>query len=562
MVPLFRSRAPRKNSRRTPEKRRLSIERLESRFALSTLSVMNLNDAGSGSLRQAILDADAAGGSNIIDFAIAGTIQLTSGALPTITDATSIQGSTAPGWTAAPVVEINCNGFGGLQIGAGVTGGAISTVAIVNASGAGVTLNGDNASVTGNYIGVGLNGTTAMANSGDGLELVSSDGNTISGNVISGNQGNGIDLNSSADNLLTNNFVGTNAAGTAPLGNGQNGVLITALAAGNTLGAVGQPNVISGNSANGVLINSGSTGNVVTGNMIGTNAAGTAALGNTLDGVKVSGASQNVIGQANNISYYNTSSMPTTPTGETGIRGTGTAGQYYITGNAYADGVLFQGTIAGVGTSYTVNYIDSQGTTYPTNVYGPDVVNSTTLRLVGTYNNSAAGTVNSFIYTGTTSEFNNPANFSSLTFPGATYTYAHSTAGGLVVGNNDNPVDHGEADLPYGPGQAFLYNIAQQTWTDIAYPGSKTTSAYGIWYNGGTSYTIAGGYSMGLIDTFTNQNQPIGTSYMVDYNSATGQFSHWTSFAAPFGGNVLTHFQGISRRKRASTRWPRMPRRA
>ena len=174
----------------------------------------------------------------------------------TITDATSIQGSTAPGWTAAPVVEINCNGFGGLQIGAGVTGGAISTVAIVNASGAGVTLNGDNASVTGNYIGVGLNGTTAMPNSGDGLEVVSSDGNTISGNVISGNQGNGIDLNSSADNLLTNNFVGTNAAGTAP-GNGQNWVLITALAAGNTLGAVGQPNVISGNSANGVLINSG-----------------------------------------------------------------------------------------------------------------------------------------------------------------------------------------------------------------------------------------------------------------------------------------------------------------
>ena len=166
---------------------------------------------------------------------------------------------------------------------------------------------------------------------------------------------------------------------------------------------------------------------------------------------------------------------------------------------------------------------------------------------MGTYNNSAAGTVNSFIYTGTTSEFNNPANFSSLTFPGATYTYAHSTAGGLVVGNNDNPVDHGgQADLPYGPGQAFLYNIAQETWTDIAYPGSKTTSAYGIWYNGGTSYTIAGGYSMGLIDTFTNQNQPIGTSYMVDYNSATGQFSHWTSFAAPFGGNVLTHFQGIS----------------
>ena len=30
--------------------------------------------------------------------------------------------------------------------------------------------------------------------------------------------------------------------------------------------------------------------------------------------------------------------------------------------------------------------------------------------------------------------------------------------------------------------------------TDVVYPGSKSNTAYGIWYNGGTSYTrIVGG---------------------------------------------------------------------
>ncbi len=38
------------------------------------------------------------------------------------------------------------------------------------------------------------------------------------------------------------------------------------------------------------------------------------------------------------VTYYDTLSMPITPTGETGIHGTGTPGQYYITGNAYQDG--------------------------------------------------------------------------------------------------------------------------------------------------------------------------------------------------------------------------------
>jgi len=55
------------------------------------LTVTNTDDSGSGSLRQAILDANAAGGDDSISFTVAGTITLAS-ALPTITDNTTITG--------------------------------------------------------------------------------------------------------------------------------------------------------------------------------------------------------------------------------------------------------------------------------------------------------------------------------------------------------------------------------------------------------------------------------------------------------------------------------------
>ena len=59
----------------------------------AAFSVTNSNDSGSGSLRQAILNANAAGGSNTITFqsGLAGTITLTSGQI-TISNNLSVQG--------------------------------------------------------------------------------------------------------------------------------------------------------------------------------------------------------------------------------------------------------------------------------------------------------------------------------------------------------------------------------------------------------------------------------------------------------------------------------------
>src|SRR5215467_4383453 len=55
-------------TRQTPTRRRLTLEALEDRLVPSTFSVMNTSDSGVGSLRQAILDANAAAGADVINF--------------------------------------------------------------------------------------------------------------------------------------------------------------------------------------------------------------------------------------------------------------------------------------------------------------------------------------------------------------------------------------------------------------------------------------------------------------------------------------------------------------
>jgi hypothetical protein len=84
----------RKNNRKIVGKRSLRCETLEDRRVLATFTVINTNDAGAGSLRQAILDANAMAGPDMIDFAPAlggATINLTTGTL-SITDSVNIDG--------------------------------------------------------------------------------------------------------------------------------------------------------------------------------------------------------------------------------------------------------------------------------------------------------------------------------------------------------------------------------------------------------------------------------------------------------------------------------------
>lgn len=75
----------------------------------------------------------------------------------------------------------------------------------------------------------------------------------------------------------------------------------------------------------------------------------------------------------------------------------------------------------------------------------------------------------------------------------------------------------------------------------VSLGGALSVTIYGIWHNGGTSYTIAGGYS--------NLNaQGLDIGYVADYDLATDTVSHWTDYSynnLPID-SVVSHFEGIT----------------
>ena len=86
----------------------------------ATFIVTTTADSGAGSLRQAILNANTNPGPDTITFQISGTKPFTitpSSALPLVTNTLTIDGTTQPGYSNAPVVELK-----GSSAGAGVAG--------------------------------------------------------------------------------------------------------------------------------------------------------------------------------------------------------------------------------------------------------------------------------------------------------------------------------------------------------------------------------------------------------------------------------------------------------
>ena len=247
------------------------------------------------------------------------------------------------------------------------------------------------------------------------------------------------------------------------------------------------------------------------------------------------------------VTYYNavntTDASQLPISGWQGIKAGDTAGQYLITGTSGSTGVLYVGSISGQGTSYAVNYPCASSTS----VYGVNNLGGGQVQLVGSYRTENSSVVSGFFFQGTTAGGSVTGTYSTIDAPGATFTYVHSIMGDLAVGNDDGPTPSG---LPLGPGHAFIYNVATgQFVTNITFPGSISDTAYGIWYNGGTSYTIVGGFSNHSVNNINDQDAPIGTGYIVDYNSAagpSGHFSHWKAYTYPNGFNFLTHFEGIS----------------
>ncbi|CAM3793321.1 beta strand repeat-containing protein [Polynucleobacter arcticus] len=343
--------------------------------------VSTLSDSGTGSLRAAISSVNSAPSSQYsgITFSVNGVITLAS-SLPAITNKVLIDGTTAPGYTAgntttAPLVAVNFANVGtGFNFNSGSAGSGIYALSIYGSTSNGVTLNDGSNSLLSNYIGLNLNGAAA-GNAGNGIYISSTSINNVIGsnpksisglysNVISGNTQNGIQIYGGAGNRIQANAIGTNPAGTAAIGNQKNGIWVTYYATENTIGgtayynaATGQTNnptgnkgtvpivsiapplgnLISGNTQNGVLIDSYAELTVLSGNFIGTNNVGTSAIGNGIDGVNITNANNNqLIGctfQDNPFIYYNV------------LSGNGRHGLYVYNSNA----ILVQANFFGAG---------------------------------------------------------------------------------------------------------------------------------------------------------------------------------------------------------------------
>jgi hypothetical protein len=276
----------------------------------ATFVVSNTNDFGAGSLRQAITAANANPGADLITFSIgsgAKTIAPNT-ALPKITDPVTIDGTTQPGYSGSPIIELNGSfvqppqwweSAAGLYI---VAGDSVVQGLVINRFPSGqivLEVKGGN-TIRGNYLGPDINGTQGFW-IGNGVNVFSSQ-NLIGGstpdarNVISGN-GVGINVygKNVTDNRIQGNYVGTTADGIAALAN-RYGALSIGDSPGNLIGGTqpGTRNIIAGNDGGGVGITSAATGNTIQGNYIGLNVNGE-LLKNSGDGVSIS-SSNNIIG--------------------------------------------------------------------------------------------------------------------------------------------------------------------------------------------------------------------------------------------------------------------------
>jgi len=277
----------------------------------TTFTVTNTHDAGSGSLRQAILDANSTPGADTIVFNIPSSDPGCAGGVCTIRPATQLD----------PVLNpVVINGYS--QPGSSVNTDPVSTNAVLTieldgsvAGGTGLTLNGSGAGtvqglvvnrwsigiatfnntgigsvnvIRGNFVGTDPTGSSARPNNvaiqaavtGDLIGGTSpADRNLVSGNN-SGIFSGAIEIVGGVAATVQGNLVGTDKTGMLAV---PNGVGIYSNGPATIGGSVpGAGNVISGNSLYGMFVQADV---LVQGNRIGTTADGTGPLGNAIAGV-------------------------------------------------------------------------------------------------------------------------------------------------------------------------------------------------------------------------------------------------------------------------------------
>jgi hypothetical protein len=410
-----------------PRRARPRLECLEDRTAPAAYFVTNTNDAGPGSLRDAINQVNA-GAFDAINFDIgpAGsqqTIHVGSAGgnpLPALTrSGVTIDGSTQPGSASrfAPLIvldgsqvaNLDANGEApGLDIEASnvtIRRLTIENFLVRNVSGpggphdvgVGVLLDGSNDALTDRcLIGTTPDGLAAAGNDvgvriGTQAATTVPTGDTVSGDVISGNASDGVEILNASSNTVSNDLIGLGVDGVTALGNGNDGVSVLGQGSGNLITA----DTISANAGGGVRLN-GVSGDTVAGNFIGLAADGMTARGNGGNGVSLINASGNAIGLAGDANVISGNAADGVVIAGAGARGNQIAGNL-IGLNAAGNAPIANGTdgvdvVAGASDNTIGGAVVGPGGVVPGgNTIGGNAGNGVHLAGVGTSGNLVAG---------------------------------------------------------------------------------------------------------------------------------------------------------------------------
>ena len=281
---------------------------------------------------------------------------------------------------------------------------------------------------------------------------------------------------------------------------------------------------------------------------------------------------------------YNPGNDPAVVTYLQGLKGGDAPGTFVMVGANNSPGptpvgLVYQGPldnvqrngISGSGRWNVVSVPDRFGAA-GTSVYGPDNLGDGQGNLVGAYTRNLNGAdptpdnpaIVGFTYSGALdgSSSDGWSSVQGTTQLGTkgTYTFVHSVDGGLAVGNTDNADVDGLTGFFSTSSTAFIVDLATGEQTPIRFPEDRnplvTHTAYAIWANGGSSYTIAGGSG----EVLNRQTGAVSTGqgYLIDYDAVTGRFSHYATF--PYRNRERTafvsHFEGIFRTSSGKYRLP------
>ena len=230
----------------------------------------------------------------------------------------------------------------------------------------------------------------------------------------------------------------------------------------------------------------------------------------------------------------------------TGIRGVEHHGnqcsdQVYISG-VYRDpdngssGLVYKGLLNGQGKWHILNFPSSDGITVTgTSLYGPNNgPTNKTVQVVGNYNTQETGPIAlGCLYEG---HLDGSGKWTTLIpdlAQSVINTIAHSTMGGLIVGNYD---------VQLNLGRAFLYDIDAKKYYDITHKDAVSITAYGIWFDRNCSYTICGGY------TPLNGFPGLTYGYIAHWDHKLKKLTNFDKYVYnnDLIGIVVTHFDGIT----------------